>query len=68
MNFIPPYNFNSPHRCLSPHKSKKKFCSHKILADFEIKLPPLKGGGGGGGRRNHATVVQKIMVDSNGEQ
>ena len=39
MNFIPSYNFNSPHRCLSPHKSKKKIFSHKILADFQIKFP-----------------------------
>ena len=47
---LPPYNFNSPHRGLSPHKCKKKFCPHKILANFEIKSPHYNGSGGG---RNH---------------
>ena len=43
--YSPPYNFNSPHRGLSPHKCKKKFCPHKILRNFQIKSPIIMGGG-----------------------
>ena len=32
----------------SHHKSKKKFCPHKILANFKIKSPHYNEGGGGG--------------------
>ena len=28
------YNFKFLHKGLSPHKSKKKFCLHKILAEI----------------------------------
>ena len=36
----PPFVFNSTYRGLSYHKCKKKFCQHKLLANFHIKSPP----------------------------
>ena len=58
-NITPPYNFNSPHRGLSPHKCKKKFCPHKILANFEIKSPHYNGGD-----RNHVFSGCTVLADS----
>ena len=39
INITPPFVFNSTHGRLSYHKCKKKFCHHKILANFHIKSP-----------------------------
>ena len=40
INIITPsYNFKSPIKVYPPHKSKKKFCPHKIFANFQIKSP-----------------------------
>ena len=55
---LAPHNFNSPHRGLSPHKFKKKFCPHKSLPSFQINSPHYNGGGGRGGCRNHVSRNQ----------
>ena len=47
INITHTYIFNSSYRGLSPHKCKKKFCSHKILANIQSKSPIAIGGGGG---------------------
>ena len=41
-NYCPHIILTPPHKGLSPHKSKKKFCPHKTLANFQT----LGGGGG----------------------
>ena len=49
---------------IPPQKQEKNFFPQNS-GRFSNSVPPLKRGGG---RRNHATVVQKMMVDSNVEQ
>ena len=44
------------YRGLSPHKSKKKFCPHKILVNFQIKFPHYNEGAGGGGLEETETM------------
>ena len=58
-NNTPPYNFNSPHRGLSPHKYMNIFCPNKILANFQIQSPHYNGGS-----RNHVCVLHQNWKQS----
>ena len=57
---LPPYNFNSPHRGLSPTKVRKKFFPTKFWQIFKLSPPIIMGGGERGKNHVYSNILSQL--------